>query len=296
MIDAENEMQTSIKNFPATSREIGAFANLDNFQAAQRMAQALVSSSLVPADYRGKENLGNAVIALSMAQRIGADPMMVMQNLYVVHGKPAWSAQFVISAINSCGRFSPLRFDLNGDGDSRTCVAWVREKGSGDRLEGPPVSMVMAKAEGWIQKKGSKWQTMPEVMLRYRAASFFGRMYAPDILMGMQTQEEIRDVYDTAPVEVVDEETGEVTRTYETKTASVAEKVAQAAQAAKEAQGGADDAVTMGAADELAARVQTTQDAAALDEIEDLARSLADPAEHNAVLAIIEKRRGVLGG
>jgi len=52
----------------------------------------------------------------------------------------------------------------------------------------------MAAAEGWATKAGSKWKTMPELMLRYRAAAFFGRLYAPDILMGMQTAEEAVDV------------------------------------------------------------------------------------------------------
>lgn len=47
--------------------------------------------------------------------------------------------------------------------------------------------------KGWFSKDGSKWRTMPELMLRYRAASFFGRLYAPDILYGMQTTEEVED-------------------------------------------------------------------------------------------------------
>lgn len=53
--------------------------------------------------------------------------------------------------------------------------------------------MEMAVKEGWYQKNGSKWQSMPEQMLRYRAASFFGRIYAPDLLMGLKTQEEEQD-------------------------------------------------------------------------------------------------------
>jgi len=56
--------------------------------------------------------------------------------------------------------------------------------------------MDMAVAEGWFGKAGSKWQTMPEVMLRYRAASFFGKLYAPELLMGIQTAEEIHDTID----------------------------------------------------------------------------------------------------
>ncbi len=173
-----------------TATDNGVFSTHNAFAKSMQMARALTSSTLVPREYQGEQSLGNALIALEIAQRTGASPLMVMQNLYVVHGRPAWSAQFIIAALNSCGRFSPLRFELVGD---QECFAWAEEKATGQRLEGPKVSVQMAKDEGWYQRNGSKWKTMPAVMLRYRAASFFGKLYAPDILMGMQTQEEIED-------------------------------------------------------------------------------------------------------
>src|SRR5690606_35360460 len=176
--------------------------------------------------------VSNCIIALNMAQRLGADPMMIMQNLYLVDGRPSWSSQFIIAAINSSGRYSPLRFDITG-GDEEVeipyavtewvynqatkkkepvesnqtarvknykCVAWVVEKATGERLESTPITMEMAVKEGWYQKNGSKWQSMPEQMLRYRAASFFGRIYAPDLLMGLRTQEEeMESIIDITP-------------------------------------------------------------------------------------------------
>jgi hypothetical protein len=74
-----------------------------------------------------------------------------------------------------------------------------------EKLEGPKVTMKMANAEGWVSKTGSKWKTMPELMLRYRASAFFGRLYAPEIMMGMQTAEEIQDVINV-PVIKIDKE------------------------------------------------------------------------------------------
>jgi hypothetical protein len=128
---------------------------------------------------------------------------MVIQNLYIIQGRPSWSSTFIISAINTCGDFSPLRFDLKTDGkvsfagkqmDNIVCTAKANDKASGDVLVGPPVSIEMAIKEGWYGKNGSKWQTMPELMLRYRAAAFFGRLYKPEILNGMQTVEESSDL------------------------------------------------------------------------------------------------------
>lgn len=175
-------------------RAPSAFHDIQTFENAQRMGKMLASSSLVPKEYQGDQNLGNVVIALELAQRTGSSPMMVMQNVNIIQGRPSWSSQFIIAALNSCGRFSPLRFHVEGEGDNKTCWAWAYDRATQEVLEGPPVSIKMAKDEGWYGRNGSKWQTMPDTMLRYRAAAFFGRLYAPDILMGMQTAEELHDI------------------------------------------------------------------------------------------------------
>ena len=222
-------------NLPAVAP---GFGSLQSFELMQRAANLLASSTLVPAAYRkviekldkfgnvkeSRENpnaLANAVVALNMAQRMGADPLMVMQNLYIVEGRPSWSSQWIIAAVNGCGRFSPLRFDIkvlgaknvdyvetfweNNQRQKRTisvpitdkvCVAWAIEKETGERIESPAVSIEMAVKEGWYTKNGSKWQTMDEVMLRYRTASFFGKLYAPELLMGLTTVEEAADIVD----------------------------------------------------------------------------------------------------
>ncbi|AUR98895.1 hypothetical protein NVP1256O_56 [Vibrio phage 1.256.O._10N.286.45.F8] len=166
--------------------------SIQSFEDAQRIAGALAKSTLVPKDYQG--NVANTMIALEMAQRVNASPMAVMQNLYIIHGRPSWSSQFTIAALNGCGRFSALRFAVDGSGDNKTCTAWAYDKSDGDKLYGPTVSITMAKAEGWYQKNGSKWKTMPDLMLRYRAAKFFGNLYAPDIMMGMTTEDESIDI------------------------------------------------------------------------------------------------------
>ena len=162
------------------------------FALAQRKAVALSSSELVPQSYRN--NVANCMIALELAERTRSSAFMVMQNVHVIQGKPSWSASFIIAAINQCGKFSPIRFKITGEGETLACTATVRDLASEEVLEGPTVTMKMAKEEGWSTKSGSKWKTMPELMIRYRAAAFFGRLYAPEILMGMMTREEMEDI------------------------------------------------------------------------------------------------------
>jgi hypothetical protein len=159
------------------------------------MAKALASSTLVPDSYRGEANLGNCIIALELSQRIGASVMAVMQSMVPINGKPTWSAAFLIATVNSCGRFSPMRFRWVGKegADEWGCRAYAVEQEGNLELVGALVTIAMAKAEGWYSKSGSKWKTMPEQMLQYRAAAFWTRAYAPEIALGMHTAEEIHD-------------------------------------------------------------------------------------------------------
>lgn len=176
-----------------------AVSVLSNFDLAQREAKALSMSDLVPQQYKG--NVANTLVALEIAHRIGASPLMVMQNLNIIHGRPSWSSTFVIAAINGSGKFTALRFV----GDLKTGIKAVTvEKATGEPIEGPVVTMDMAKAEGWLDKTGSKWKTMPELMMRYRAAAFFGRLYAPEITMGMHSTEEVIDIQHEEPNAVAD--------------------------------------------------------------------------------------------
>lgn len=185
------QLVDSIALHTQANLKTSVFDDLDSFVAAQRMAKILAASTIIPATFQ--KNIPDCVIAIDLARRIGVNVFAVMKHLYVVHGKPAFEAKFIIACLNSCGMFSPIRYRLTGEGDNRTCVAWAKELATGEVLEGPPVSISIAKKEGWYGKNGSKWPTMTELMLRYRAASWFGGLYAPHITMGMQSTDEVRD-------------------------------------------------------------------------------------------------------
>jgi hypothetical protein len=177
-----------------TTTSGSAFSGIQAFEDAQRMAKSLASSTLVPPQFQGQTGFANCLVALEIANRMRMSPFQVMQNLHIIHGRPSWSSQFIIGLVNGCGRFSPLRYEISGQGDSMACYCVATELASGQDLKGPTVTMAMAKKEGWSTKSGSKWQTMPELMIRYRAAAFWGRLYIPELLVGIQTEDEVVDV------------------------------------------------------------------------------------------------------
>lgn len=169
------------------------------FALMLRKAKALSQSTLVPKDYQGDTGLPNVFIALEIADRTGASPLAVMQNLYVVQGKPGWSSSYLIATVNACGRFTPLRFEVVGGDDPFADTYKVRahatDKDAGEHCVGSWITWKMVKAEGWDSKSGSKWKTMPEQMFMYRAAAFWTRAYAPELSLGIQTSDEVQDVW-----------------------------------------------------------------------------------------------------
>ena len=161
---------------------------IESFRESYKLASVFAKSSLVPQQYQGKTE--DCAIAVDMAERMGVTPLMVMQNLYVVKGKPSWSGQACMSFIKAkYGDAEPIYTGQRGT-DTRGCFVRVT-KPDGEVIEGAEVTIGMAKAEGWMNN--SKWKNMPELMLAYRAAAFFARVYCPEILMGVQVEGEVED-------------------------------------------------------------------------------------------------------
>ena len=196
---ATSESLPSMPSMPSQTGAMNVFSDAQSFETALRMADCLSKSTIVPKSYQG--NAGNCMIAIEMASRINTSPMMVMQNLYIVNGNPAWSSQWIISMINTSKRYkTELQYEFGYDeaDGGLSCRAWAEDL-QGHVVYGPKITMKMAEAEGWLNKSGSKWKTMPEVMIRYRAAAFFGRVNCPDMIMGIYSQDEIVDMSGEIP-------------------------------------------------------------------------------------------------
>ncbi len=188
----------------AISDELNTFGSIKGFENTCRMAKALASSTIVPKEYQN--NIGNCLIALDVSTRVGLSPIMVMQNLYVVNGRPAWGSQSISALINTSGKYSkPIQYKLEGSGENLSCYAYT-EDWQGNVLEGPKITMKMANDEGWVSKSGSKWKTMPEVMIRYRAVSFFGRLHCSELLLGIYTADEAVEMEPATVIETTHEE------------------------------------------------------------------------------------------
>jgi hypothetical protein len=189
---------------PNLNGAIAAFASGGNFDTANRIAIALSESSIVPPAYRGQKGVPNCLIAIEMANRIGAGVLAVIQHLNVINNKPGWDATFLIGTVNTSGKFGRMKYKFVGERgtDEWGCYAYAKDLDDGEILIGTTITIKMAKAEGWYDRNGSKWPTMPEQMLMYRAASFWTRVHAPEISLGMHSTDELEDMGPAAPLPV----------------------------------------------------------------------------------------------
>ena len=173
--------------------ESSIYQSTESFEFAQRQAKSLCESDLVPTSYQGQKGLSNCLVALEMSKRMNLSPLTVMQNLNVIHGRPTWSSQFITSNILGCGRFKNFDYVVTGKDDTLAVQCQAIRLEDNKLVKGTAVTMKMAQKEGWT-RKNPKYQSMPEIMLKARAATFFGRQYIPDLLLGVQTSEEVIDI------------------------------------------------------------------------------------------------------
>ena len=185
--------KSNLSTIPTSS----VYKSESSFQLHQRMAKSLCQSNLVPQQYQGQQGLSNCLVALEMANRMNISPLVVMQNMNVIQGKPSWSAQFIIATITGCGRYENFDYEMVGEKEDLKIRCTAKRIKDGKEIYGSWVSIAMARAENWI--KNPKWKSMPEHMLKWRAATFFGRQHVADLLLGIQTEDEIVDI---SPVDI----------------------------------------------------------------------------------------------
>ena len=188
----EQREQMALTEVPA-GNTLNVWSDKKAFDQCARTANMLSKSTLVPQNYQGKPE--DCFIAVEMAARMNISPIFVMQQLYVVKGKPSWAGSACMAMINACGKFKGVKHVYTGakGTDTRGCYVTAVRIDDGEQVNGTEITVAMAKAEGWYSTN-PKWKNLTEQMLGYRAASFFARMYCPEALMGLQTYEEVQDV------------------------------------------------------------------------------------------------------
>lgn len=184
------EQSTALAVHTGETAALGFLTDPAAFEHTWRVAKAFSLSQMVPPHFQQKPE--NCMVALMMAQQLEVNPLLALQNLTVIQGRPGFNAQFAIALANRRGPFAgPITWSSSGKGDSLEVSANATIKATGEHVS-VTVSMEMAKAEGWT--KNPKYRSIPEQMLRYRSATWLIRLYCPEVLLGFGTSDELEDV------------------------------------------------------------------------------------------------------
>lgn len=177
----------TLSTLPARAQSVDIFSDPAAFEHAQRVAKVFASSKLVPTHLQG--NVADCLIALQIARRLNEEPLTVMQNIYIVSGRPGWFTAYMIARANRSGIFKgSITWKSEGAGEALAVTATAVLADTGEAV-GVTCDMRMAKAEGWT--KNAKYTSMPEHMLRWRSGAMLIRLYCPEVMLGMPVLEEL---------------------------------------------------------------------------------------------------------
>lgn len=151
-----------------------------------RLAKAFSMSGMVPAHFQGKPEA--CLVAMLYAEQLGEHPMLLFQEISVINGRPNTSARFAISRANKSGLLQgPITWKSKGQDAALEVTASATLRDTGEVITAT-VTMKEAHADGWT--RNPKYKSIPEQMLRWRAATRLINLYIPEVLFGLAVREE----------------------------------------------------------------------------------------------------------
>lgn len=178
--------------------------NPTGFEEAEKMADKMAKSQLVPNQYRGKP--GDIMVAWGLGAPLGLSLLSCLQHIAVINGRPSlWGdgALAVVRGHPECEMIDETFVGRPFDDDfAAVCVC--KRKGQPEIVRKFTVADAK-KARLWGDSKRQPWVQYPKRMLQMRARSWALRDGFADALCGMPIAEEVRDitnevtVLDTAP-------------------------------------------------------------------------------------------------
>jgi hypothetical protein len=167
------------------TRQAGGWLSCQTFDQALKLAETFSKSAMVPKAYQG--NPANCLVAMAYGDSLGMAPLQAMQSVAVVNGVPALYGDGMLALVQASAVFESIEESIE-DG---AAVCTVKRRGM------KPVQRIFtiddAKRAGLWGKQGP-WQQYPSRMLQMRARSWALRDAFADVLRGIQSVEEVRDI------------------------------------------------------------------------------------------------------
>ena len=194
----EHNAVATLNGSSASLRMLGEWVTAA--QQAHALVAPLVDTAFVPEAYKPKVDpratpeqkaaaynvaVANATAAVLQGISLGIDPLMALQQIYIIHGRPGMYADMMVALVQSHGH-EVWDEDLS---DNRAVVCG-RRKGTEHTVR-VVITMDMARKAGWTSNQA--YAKTPQDMLWARAASRVCKRIASDRLKGLASVEEIED-------------------------------------------------------------------------------------------------------
>lgn len=185
---SEERVAESDRNLPCPisyDPNNGATLLLDGavFAQIQRVGKMLAASEMVPTHLRNKP--ADCALVVAQAFRWSLDPLAVAQSTYVVSGKYGYEGKLIAALVNTSGRTrGPLSYAYSGEGGKRRVVVSAQLNSEDSPRE------ISGTVDEWATAN-EKWRKSPDAMLRYRGAREWARAHMPEIILGIQAEDEI---------------------------------------------------------------------------------------------------------
>jgi hypothetical protein len=168
-----------------------------NMDDAWRIAKAVCAAGMAP---NGLGTPEKAMIAIMHGLEIGLTPLMALQRIAVVNGRPTLWGDGAMALVRASGLATYVKEWIEGEGDARVAYCSTVRKGE-TAVETRSFSVADAKKAGLWGKSGP-WQQYPTRMLQMRARAFLLRDVYADAMGGMYLREELEDDAGSAPARV----------------------------------------------------------------------------------------------
>lgn len=192
----EDEKSVAVKTGSAIANKGGFSLAPRNYEEAQKFANMLSKTEMVPKAYRGKAP--DILVAVQMGAEVGLPPMQALQNIAVINGRPSIWGDAAIALVKVRPECESIReYFLNKEGekttgdDYHTAVCIVKRKGQEEEMR--TFSLDDAIKAGLKGKQGP-WTQYEKRMLQMRARGFCLRDVFPDALKGLGIAEEVQDI------------------------------------------------------------------------------------------------------
>lgn len=200
LVDMESRQATSTGALMLNTERLDQL-----YRAAEMMASARIT---VPKHLAGSP--GDCLAVIMQAAQWGMNPFAVAQKTHVVNGALGYEAQLVNAVVSSSSLLATrISYDWEGEwkgvngktdkSDDRAVTVSATLKG-----EHEPRRLRVSMAQAGV-RNSPNWESDPRQQLAYLATKKWARLYAPDVLLGVYTPDEIASIEarDMGPVDQV---------------------------------------------------------------------------------------------